>query len=110
MSILSFFFPKKVAAKPVYQPTPEQIAEMQNAKALADRMAVLAAKQEQYTTYNLAVKAEQERATAAFLVVTESNKKLVAAKATMSDLVAGNAAIDQMIAAMEAEQRKLGLL
>lgn len=111
MNIISWFLPsKKVAATPVYQPTPEQLAEMQNAKALADRMAVLAAKQEQYTTYNLAVKAEQERATAAMLKVSELNKQLADAAATSSDLTSGNVALEQALQAMEAQQRALGLL
>jgi hypothetical protein len=110
MNIISWFFRKKVAATSVYQPTPEQLAEMQNAKALADRMAVLAAKQEQYTNYNLAVKAEQERATAAILKVNELNKQLVDAAATTSNLTSGNAALEQALQAMEAQQRALGLL
>jgi hypothetical protein len=109
MSIFSWLFPSKTVA-PSYQPTPEQLAEMQASKAKADKMEVMAKKQAEYEAYNMQIRAEQEKATAAFLAVTESNKKLVAAKATMPDLVAGNAAIDQMIIAMEAEQRKLGLL
>lgn len=109
MNWLFKLFPSKTVA-PSYQPTPEQLAEMQAAKAKADKMEAMAKKQAEYEAYNMQIRAEQEKATAAFLAVTESNKKLVAAKATMSDLVAGNAAIDQMIIAMEAEQRKLGLL
>ena len=110
MNIISFFFRKKVAATPVYQPTPEQLAEMQNAKELADRLGVLAAKQEQYTNYNLAVKAEQERATAAILKVNELNKQLADAAATTSDLKSNAAALEQALQAIEAQQRALGLL
>lgn len=109
MSLLSWLFKSKSVA-PSYQPTPEQLAAMQEAKVKADKLDVMAKKQQQYTEYNLAVKAEQERATAAFIQVSELNQKLVEAKATMPDLLAGNFAIDHMIVAMEEEQRKLGLL
>ena len=109
MSWLSKFFPsRKVASTP--QATPEQLAVMQATKA--GRAVTEAANKQllEYEAYNMLIRAEQEAATAAFLSSMESNKRLVDAKATMPDLIAGNAAIDQMIIAMEAEQRKLGLL
>lgn len=107
MSIFSFFS-KKAPVGP--QGTDEQVEILQKQKAKRLKAEAYAKRQAEYEAFQMLIRAEADATAAAFQAVSESNNRLVAAKATMSDSIAALAATEEMIKAMEEEQRKLGLL
>lgn len=108
MSWLSKLVPSKKVVGP--QGTDEQVEILQKQKAKRLKAEAISKRQAEYEAFQMLIRAEADATAAAFMAVSESNSRLVAAKATMPDTIAALAATEEMIKAMEAEQRKLGLL